>query len=186
MKQNEKLQYRWSSSNSKGIRLGAINRVDEIFNIRKSLKWKFPMNSVLIIGAQWGHEANRYREQGVKKIVCLDMVKRFIDMCKERGFKTVNTSIEKWKPTEFDGVHASHVLEHCYDREKAVENVKAAAQYWCYISVPIEPEGTKDPAHLSPVKDKIDIIREFKPWEVIETENSKTTFTGLFLNNEYL
>ena len=120
---NEDLQLLFSECNSKNIRLGAINRVDDVFKIRRGLKWKFPMNSVLIVGAQCGHEANRYKEQGVKKIVCLDLVNKFVKICRERGFKTINKPIEKWIPEKYDGIHASNVLEHCYDRDKAIENI---------------------------------------------------------------
>lgn len=183
-KYNENLQYKWSHANSKGVRFGAINRVDEVFEVRNKMEWKFPMDTVLNIGSQWGHEANRYREQGVKKVVCVDVVKDFIIECKKRGFESIYSAMEEIEPIETDGVHASHVLEHCYDIEKVINIIKSSAKYWCYVSVPIEPDKSKDEAHLSQIKNKDEIIKMFKPWVCTITQDDYDAFSGIFFNNE--
>ena len=184
---NEALQFSWSRGESMGVKHGAINRVDEVLEARKKLSRKFPMGpdtKVLVIGSQNGFEPYRYKEHGIKNIICVDICNEFIKECKKKGFECFHTPIEEWSPVRVDGVHASHVLEHCYDIKKAIDVIKKTDASWVYISVPIEPDGSKDPAHLSPIKNKRFIIDMFPGWKRVETRDKPGCFSILFYKEE--
>ena len=176
---NKRKQYELNWCKTEAIKNGARGRVDKAVGAVKELG--FSMKSVLIVGAHHGYEAERYREHGVKDILCLDIADGFIKDCKEMGFKGVVTAIEDWEPKrKFDGVHVSHTLEHTFDQSKAVEVIKKAAKSWCFVEVPITPSGKGTAVDLSVITHKDVIKKLFSPWKKKKLKDKNRSFTAVF------
>jgi hypothetical protein len=178
---NEEIQRGASDSSSNGIRNGARSRVLEAVDAVE--KYKLPITSVLVVGSQHGFEPEQYKELGIK-VESVDIVKKFVNSCRKLGLKCTYSSIEEFKPVKVDGVHASHVLEHTYDIRKAISVIKKCARYWCYVCVPITPEG-KLPKRgdLSVIRNKNKILKLFEPWTAHIIQKTKSTIVVLFTRN---
>jgi len=176
---NEKIQESVSKSKSKGIRNGARKRVREALNAAKN--YSLPVKSVLVVGSQHGYEPEQYKELGID-VVAVDIVKSFVEDTRKLGIECYHSAIEGFKPIKVDGVHASHVLEHTYDIRKAISIIQKCARYWCYVCVPIIPEGIKKgKGDLSVIRNKKKILDLFKPWKGKMIHKTKTTIVILFI-----
>lgn len=168
MDRNElcKLQYSWSKCRSKAIEDGAKYRVHNGCKLIRSSGLR--LESVLVVGPQHGFELEAFRDEGIQ-VEGLDVVPEFCNDCTELGFVCHEIAMEDVDPATFgkyDGVYASHSIEHFFDATKAVSNIMAIAS-WCLINAPIEPAGGKDKAHLSRVSDASIIRERFAAWEMV-------------------
>jgi hypothetical protein len=133
-----------------------------------------------VVGAHHGFEPQKYKEHGVD-VVSIDVVRSFVEDCRELGLETIHSSIEELEPVKVDGVHASHVLEHTWNIVKAVEVIKECAQSWCYVASPYHPPGFKvGKSDLSPIRHKMVIVELFKPWKADILYTDKTSINILF------
>ncbi|MCP3683521.1 MAG: class I SAM-dependent methyltransferase [bacterium] len=143
-------------------------------------KYNLPAKSVLVVGSQHGYEPQMYKELGVD-VISVDIVKSFVEDTRKKGVTCHHSPIEEFEPIKVDGVHASHVLEHTYDIRKAISVIKECAQYWCYVAVPITPEGQKaGRGDLSVIRNKNKILELFKPWQPNVIHKTKGTIVVLF------
>ena len=177
---NEALQLSWSRCRSEAICKGAQKRV------RQALSWAqesgLDAGRVLVIGPQHGFELEQLRESGVKEILAIDIVEDFVQDCAAVGFTCLKCAVEcmgeiikdKWN------VYVSHTLEHCYDIEAAVEQIKMVVDKWCCIVVPIEEKSSKDKAHLSRIQGPDVVPDLFKPMQITQQRIAPSQGQWLF------
>lgn len=145
------LQYKWSVGRSSGVEAVARGRVGNAIDIAK--KEGLNHSGVLVIGPQHGFELLEYQRQGFHPVIGLEVVPSFCEDCRKLGFDCYEGDVEHLTDVVLGpwNVHASHVLEHCYDPTAAVRQIEQVCDQWCFVGVPIELTGGSE-GHCNPIR----------------------------------
>ncbi|MBE3138200.1 MAG: methyltransferase domain-containing protein, partial [Actinobacteria bacterium] len=127
-------------------------------------------------GDAWGLEC--FKNNGFKDLYGIELVQPRIDVALKQGFTVYKgmaedtlTVLSKYglNSKKFN-VFCSHVLEHCIDQNKVIEDLKSISNI-IWIVVPIEPNGSGNKAHYSPVKNLGQIANHFdSTWTCLKKE----------------
>ncbi len=161
-------QHAWCCSRSEALRNVAVARVEQCSEWLANAG--LAMGNVLVVGPRWGDELKTLQGLGVKELCGVEVVPQFAAECREAGFKCLEHDAEsmgdaikgKWN------VYASHSLEHCHDIAAAAVSIAKVCDQWCYIALPIEFKGTKNPAHASAVRSFSDLLQHFPRWTEVK------------------
>lgn len=149
-----------SRGTSKGARI--------LRNIGEVSKY-YPINEpILCIGCGDGLEIEAWKLLGYNDVRGIEIDREKAKIAKKHGCNVSTHNIEDWfinedlfidviKPGERLNVYCAHTLEHCSSVEIVIGTIKDLTLNTACIIVPIEPNGTKNPSHHSPVKKLSDI-----------------------------
>jgi len=99
----------------------------------------FDKGSILDVGCKIGSLFDVLKEYGFHDFYGVDLSPQLIDHLNERGYKGEVGDILRLKlPNEYDGVILSHVLEHCDNPKKAMDNIYSLLKLGgkVYLEVP--------------------------------------------------
>jgi len=98
-------------------------------------------SSILSIGTRDFYDLRYLRQHGYENLYGCDLDERSIPLSKQFGFNFTICDIHEYKfPIKFDGIYCRHVLEHCYNCEKALQNMISNLQVNSYIMVVVPLE----------------------------------------------
>jgi hypothetical protein len=127
-------------------------------------------------GDAWGLEC--FKNNGFKDLYGIEVVQSRIDVASKHGFTvykgmaedTLTVLLKAGLNSKKFNVFCSHVLEHCVDQGKVIEDLKSISNI-IWIVVPIEPKGSGNKAHFSPVKNLDQIAKYFDTtWTCLKKE----------------
>jgi hypothetical protein len=147
----QELQYKWCVGRGDEVQASAAGRVQNATEIVRRLG--LSKSGVLVIGPQHGFELQEYQDLGFAPVVGLEVVESFCQDGRALGFEVYQGDCEHLAsvvPGRWN-IHASHILEHCYDQQEAVRQITQACDEWCFVGVPIEPTGGSD-GHCHPIR----------------------------------
>jgi len=103
-------------------------RIDKETRIRikRVLKLIGKDKKVLDIACYDGFIAKKIKDQG-NKVVGIEISKKAVKLCRRRGIKCIEQDIEKrlpFKKNSFDVVHAGEIIEHVFDTDKLLQEIK--------------------------------------------------------------
>ena len=113
----------------------------------------FPINEpVICFGSGDGFEVEVWQLLGYDAIGCeISSIKK--DIASKYGIRTINSLYDGARRN----VYCAHTIEHVRNRDIAMKRIAAwSISTTCFI-FPIEPNGSMNPSHLSPVKSINDI-----------------------------
>lgn len=122
---------------------------------------------LLDIGAREGTLLNILSKHGFKDLTGLEIWPEGLKTMKERGHKTIHADIQEYRSHKrFHTVVLSHVLEHCPDPAKVINNVNHMLKKdgIVYIEVPTQEELRIDRAGHYYNFSTPDSLLEILPW----------------------
>lgn len=157
----EDIQRRFCSNSSGGQKSGdrpSRMGLRAIRNARESAH--FLRDPVLVIGCGDGTEMLTMIETGiVTDVIGVEIVRERVARGREAGLRIRQGNVDQLLThslglhgKKFD-VHASHIFEHCRNLDRSIFNVTQLMGIGNRISIftPIEPKGTGNKAHFSPI-----------------------------------
>jgi len=127
-------------------------------------------------GDAWGLEC--FKNSGFKNLYGIEIVQSRIDVALKYGFTvykgmaedTIKVLLKAGLNAKKFNVFCSHVLENCVNQGKVVENLKKISNI-IWIVVCVEPNGTANKSHYSPVKNLDQIANYFdSTWTCLKKE----------------
>lgn len=100
--------------------------------------------SILDVGCRDGFALATFEsELDDTRIVGIDIVPEFVEAARKVANEVyvMDAHALTFADKEFDYVFSSHTLEHCYDHELALREMKRLATKGLFLVVPIEPEA---------------------------------------------
>ena len=158
-------------------------KTSKSFKILKNIAevaFHFPIDEPLLsIGCGDGFELDVWKLLGYN-VLGIDLDKEKVDIAVKHGCNAIYIPVEDFNPYTKMNVYCSHTLEHCRNSSAVIKKVRMIALSTVCIIVPIEKQGTKNPAHLSPVKSISDII--IKDMHVVRCyENFNYEYQGIIV-----
>jgi glycosyltransferase involved in cell wall biosynthesis len=145
---------------------------------------EFIVGKVLEIGCNDGYGMEYMKKLGID-VEGLDISPTKVKRALEKGLKVTEGTMSHlpFEDKSFDTIFCSHTLEHASKIKKATEEMRRVA-HRVIIIVPIEPEGSDNPAHSSPIREGDGVRRYFKEWKMLKSEYLKDRIG--FDNSEYV
>lgn len=131
---------------------------------------EFFTGKILEIGCNDGYGMEYMKKLGYD-VEGIDISPTKVKRAQEKGLKVIKGRMENlpFEYKSFGTIFCSHTLEHARDIKKAVSEMQRVA-HRVIIIVPIEPEGSNNPAHSSPIKEGNDVRKRFKTWKMLKSE----------------
>jgi hypothetical protein len=150
----EQIQHN-KTSRSRGTRMGqrVTRNVEEFVEVAKRLQ--VPIDNVLCVGAGDGWEVQEFMRFGYTSIG-VEVAEERCKVAKEHNIDVIYGVVEELSslfPPKKWNVYCAHTLEHCFNRDLAIEQMMKVTKDWIYIVAPIEPRGSPNKAHYSPIRD---------------------------------
>jgi hypothetical protein len=159
---NIAIQTSWSRGRSEAVESGAHKSVGHCMAWVTGRGLKF--DNILAIGPQHGFELDAMIRFGAKTVIGVDIVPEFCEDCRERGHQCLEGEAEELTtllPGEKWNVYTSHSMEHFVDAGRAAKEITGLLDQWCYVTLPIEPDGASNPSHLSSPGSESDVLDWF-------------------------
>jgi len=117
---------------------------------------------LLDVGAREGFLLDALQERGFKELTGLDIWQKGIDTMSANGHRTIRADIQEYRSHKrFHTIVLSHVLEHCPDPVKVLDNVNHMLKKhgFVYIEVPRQDDLRIDKAgHYSNFPEPDDLL----------------------------
>lgn len=125
---------------------------------------------ILEIGCNDGLGTKHIQDLGFE-VEGLDISKEKVKRAKARGLKVKQGSMHSlpYEDKSFGTIFCSHTLEHAHSLATAIKEMQRVA-HRVVIVVPIEEEGSDNPAHSSPIRNGNDIRKRFRTWKMLHSE----------------
>jgi glycosyltransferase involved in cell wall biosynthesis len=125
---------------------------------------------ILEIGCNDGFGTKHIQDLGFE-VEGLDISKEKVKRAKARGLKVKQGSMHSlpYEDKSFGTIFCSHTLEHAHSLATAIKEMQRVA-HRVVIVVPIEEEGSDNPAHSSPIRNGNDIRKRFRAWKMLHSE----------------
>jgi len=134
---------------------------------------KYFIEPIMDIGCGTGKALDKLKEYGKNDIYGLDITGQSIEKVREKGHRAqiidIQFSIPYLQMYKIHTVYLSHVLEHIYDIEDFLKNIKQVVKR-IIIVVPRESidDFNDNPTHSAVFPHKKNLKRYFKDWDIID------------------
>ena len=146
------------------------------------LKWleyyRLQPGGTLFIGCHHGHEMDLFAKHGASQLAGIDIVPEFVDHCIRRGLTARLCDAMDADLAPYKNVYASHSVEHVTNRKELMQRLMAV-KGWVFLEVPMEPEGTTNKAHLSPVSSLLEFVSELEGKRILRLEHDASRETAV-------
>lgn len=127
---------------------------------------------ILDVGCGDGLGMARFLSLGAPGVIGIEVVKDRVAVAVEHGLNVVQGMAEDlsgW-PDRSVEVFCSHCLEHTRDQSRAMGEIFRVARCGVWLAVPVEPKGSGNPAHFSPVRaveNLLSLVPRLSDWVVV-------------------
>jgi hypothetical protein len=144
------------------------------------------LGRVAILGPGNPGEQLAFQAAGCKESIAIDLSDQACRLIRAEGLKCIQGDIndlaEYLEPAW--NFYACHMLEHSRDAAHVTQTMKELADQWIFINIPIEEQGTKNPAHYSPFKSQTELLDMMRPWLPVHSLRKPKNFWALFMRQQ--
>ena len=120
---------------------------------------KDKVTSVLDVGCRCGYALDTFQQHLPNaRVVGLDLVPEFVEEAREVCDEVYVGDVHAlpFKDQEFDLVFSSHTMEHCYDPQLALSEIRRVAKVAVFLVLPLEQPDPNNPSHYFETTNPLD------------------------------
>lgn len=136
---------------------------------------------ILDVGCRDGRQIEILGRMGFIAVIGIELIGESVKLCNQKGLWVTQEDVHELssrKRMKVDVVIATHVIEHCYDPELAIKEIRKVLKDkgLLFIEVPINRNDKKGEwGHYVNFKDSNDVFSYCDGFEIIKQKDSKNT-----------
>jgi hypothetical protein len=153
--------------------------------IRHLRRLGISLGKIAVLGPGNASEQMAFHNAGCNECVAIDLSDQACRLIRADHFDCIQGDINQLQNLLQPSwnFYACHSLEHMLDAKSVATQMKRLADEWIYFEIPIEPNGTTNPAHYSPFASHEQLFTMMLPWVSVHSVRKPKGLKALFVRD---